>query len=115
MESQLAGLEEMQDKLLKLEKQIERQLAGSSRGKIWVDLENSPHVPFFVPIIEELKSQGYSVVVTARDCFQVRELATFISSIGRSIHSCRASQGSKITRQRTLRGFDECLVFPSTF
>jgi predicted glycosyltransferase len=28
-----------------------------------------------VPIVEELKSQGYSVVIIARDCFQVRELA----------------------------------------
>jgi predicted glycosyltransferase len=29
----------------------------------------------FAPIIEGLKKQGYSVLVTARDCFQVRELA----------------------------------------
>ena len=28
-----------------------------TRGKkIWIDLENSPHVPFFKPIIEELKT-----------------------------------------------------------
>lgn len=43
--------------------------------KIWIDLDNSPHVPFFKPIAEELERQGYSVVFTARDCFQVRELA----------------------------------------
>jgi uncharacterized protein len=43
--------------------------------KIWIDLENSPHVPFFKPIIEELERRGFAVVVTARDCFQVRELA----------------------------------------
>ncbi len=42
---------------------------------IWIDLDNSPHVPFFAPIIEELKSRGCSIVVTARDAFQVRELA----------------------------------------
>jgi len=47
------------------------------KGKIWIDLDNSPHVPFFVPIIEELEKRGYAVVVTARDCFQVRELADF--------------------------------------
>jgi predicted glycosyltransferase len=44
-------------------------------GKIWIDLDNSPHVPFFAPIIEELERSGYSVVLTARDCFQVCELA----------------------------------------
>lgn len=42
--------------------------------KIWIDLENSPHVPFFYPIIGELQKQ-YTVVVTARDCFQVCGLA----------------------------------------
>jgi predicted glycosyltransferase len=47
----------------------------SSGRKIWIDLENSPHVPFFAPIIAELRNRGYSAMVTARDCFQVRELA----------------------------------------
>ena len=48
------------------------------RTKIWVDLDNSPHVPFFAPIIEELQKRNYSVMVTARDCFQVRELAELL-------------------------------------
>jgi dTDP-4-amino-4,6-dideoxygalactose transaminase/predicted glycosyltransferase len=48
---------------------------GASRGKIWIDLDNSPHVPFFAPIIDELERRDYSVMLTARDCFQVRELA----------------------------------------
>jgi len=43
--------------------------------KVWIDLENSPHVPFFGPIIEELERRGCEVVLTARDCFQVCELA----------------------------------------
>jgi predicted glycosyltransferase len=54
---------------------IERCPAACAKGKIWIDLDNSPHVPFFAPIIEELQKRNYSVVVTARDCFQVRELA----------------------------------------
>lgn len=45
-----------------------------SRPKIWVDLDNSPHVPFFVPIIEELQGHGYAIFLTARDCFQVSDL-----------------------------------------
>ena len=43
--------------------------------KIWVDLDNTPHVPFFVPIIHELERRGHQVVLTARDAFQVCELA----------------------------------------
>ncbi len=42
---------------------------------IWIDLDNSPHVPFFVPIIRELEQRGYRVALTARDAFQVCELA----------------------------------------
>jgi hypothetical protein len=43
--------------------------------KIWIDLDNTPHVPFFIPIIEELRRRGYQVVLTARDAFQVCQLA----------------------------------------
>ncbi len=53
----------------------ETRQATRARGKIWIDLENSPHVPFFAPIIEELEKCSYATVLTARDCFQVRELA----------------------------------------
>lgn len=42
---------------------------------IWIDLDNSPHIPFFNPIIRELEGRGYEVVITARDCFQVCGLA----------------------------------------
>jgi predicted glycosyltransferase len=44
------------------------------RRRIWIDIDNSPHVPFFVPIIEELRKRGHEVIVTARDAYQVREL-----------------------------------------
>lgn len=43
--------------------------------KIWIDLDNTPHVPFFKPIIRELERRGHTVVVTARDAFQVCEMA----------------------------------------
>jgi uncharacterized protein len=42
---------------------------------IWIDLDNSPHVPLFVPIINELEKAGHSVILTARDTFQVLGLA----------------------------------------
>lgn len=44
--------------------------------KIWIDLDNTPHVPFFKPIIRELEARGHVVVLTARGAFQVCELAT---------------------------------------
>ncbi len=51
----------------------------STGGKtIWIDLDNSPHVPFFKPIIRELEARGYKVIVTARDCFQVCGLADLL-------------------------------------
>ena len=43
--------------------------------KIWIDLDNSPHVPFFRPIIHELEKKGYRVLITARDNSQTCELA----------------------------------------
>ncbi len=42
---------------------------------IWIDFDNSPHVPFFAPIIEELRSRGCRVLLSARDAYQVYELA----------------------------------------
>jgi predicted glycosyltransferase len=43
--------------------------------RVWIDLDNTPHVPFFQPIIRELERAGHTVVVTARDAFQVCSLA----------------------------------------
>ncbi len=45
--------------------------------RIWIDLDNTPHVPFFLPIIRELEREGHSVIVTARDAFQVCSLADY--------------------------------------
>ena len=43
--------------------------------KVWIDLDNTPHVPFFIPIARELEKRGHRVVFSARDAFQVCELA----------------------------------------
>jgi len=45
--------------------------------KVWIDIDNSPHVPFFLPIIKELEYRGAEVVLTARDIYQVCELLNF--------------------------------------
>jgi hypothetical protein len=44
---------------------------------IWIDLDNSPHVPFFVPIINELSRRNFNVHISARDCFQVCGLSDY--------------------------------------
>ncbi len=51
------------------------RLRPERKEKIWIDLDNTPHVPFFEPIIDELQSRRYPVLITARDAFQVCELA----------------------------------------
>lgn len=43
--------------------------------RVWIDLDNTPHVPLFAPIIRELERAGHTVIVTARDAFQVCALA----------------------------------------
>lgn len=48
-----------------------------SGKKIWIDLDNSPHVPFFLPITEELRAAGHEVILTARDSYQVCELLKY--------------------------------------
>jgi predicted glycosyltransferase len=45
--------------------------------KIWIDLDNTPHVPFFLPIIGELEARGYRIILTARDSYQVCQLLDF--------------------------------------
>jgi predicted glycosyltransferase len=44
--------------------------------RIWIDLANSPHVPFFGALIPIFKARGHHVEITARDYAQTIELAT---------------------------------------
>ena len=40
----------------------------------WFDLDNSPHVPLFRPVFDELKSNGMEYIVTIREFAQTRQL-----------------------------------------
>lgn len=42
--------------------------------KVWIDMTNSPHVPFFRPLIGLLEERGHEVRVSARDFAQTLEL-----------------------------------------
>ena len=46
----------------------------SSEKVVWIDMDNSPHIHFFNPIIKELEKHGVRVIITARDYAQVFEL-----------------------------------------
>jgi predicted glycosyltransferase len=70
--------------------------------RIWIDLDNSPHVPFFAPIVEELKKRGYSVTLTARDAYQVCELADLF----RFTYTCIGRHWGK---HRVLKVLGTCL------
>jgi hypothetical protein len=51
---------------------------SAKNGKtIWIDLDNTPHIPFFRPIIDELNKRGYKVKLTARDAYGVCDLADY--------------------------------------
>ncbi len=43
--------------------------------RIWIDLGNSPHVPFFKALSEEFEKRGHTILWTARDYAQTVELA----------------------------------------
>ena len=42
---------------------------------LWIDLANSPHVPFFRALVGEFRARGHEVVLTAREFAQTVELA----------------------------------------
>src|SRR5437763_1749864 len=46
--------------------------------RIWIDLANSPHVPFFRALIPEFVARGHHVELTARDFAQTVYLADFV-------------------------------------
>ena len=69
--------------------------------KIWIDLDNSPHVPFFRPIIEELKKRNCEVIITARDAYQVRELVEFYGVSARMV-------GKHYGKDKVLKALGTC-------
>jgi uncharacterized protein len=62
--------------------------------RIWIDLANSPHVPFFRALIPEFASRGHQVEITARDFAQTVELAM---KAGMMPHVIGGHGGGKLT------------------
>lgn len=49
-------------------------LWGNIMARIWIDLDNAPHVPLFRPIITALQNRGHTLDITARDFTQTLPL-----------------------------------------
>ena len=47
---------------------------AEDRMRVWIDITNSPHVPFFRPLINLLQARGHDVTVSAREYAQTLEL-----------------------------------------
>ncbi len=62
--------------------------------RIWIDLANSPHVPFFRALIPEFTALEHQVEITARDFAQTVELAT---KAGMTPHVIGGHGGRSIT------------------
>jgi predicted glycosyltransferase len=76
--------------------------------RIWIDLANSPHVPFFRALIPEFEKNGVEVLITARDFAQTIEMAlpAGLSPIPIGEHGGRAlsaKAGNLVGRARALR------------
>ena len=54
----------------------------AAKRSIWIDLDNSPHVPLFVPIVRHYREQGVHVTITARDHSQTIELLDLLGLAG---------------------------------
>src|SRR5713226_9225407 len=62
--------------------------------RIWIDLANSPHVPFFRALIPEFVARGHQIEITARDFAQTVELAAMA---GMTPHVIGGHGGGSIT------------------
>jgi predicted glycosyltransferase len=76
--------------------------------RLWIDLANSPHVPFFRALIPEFEKRGAEVETTARDFAQTIEMAEAagLAPVLIGAHGGRAltgKAGNLINRARALR------------
>jgi len=79
--------------------------------RVWIDVTNSPHVPFFRPLVALLQERGHEVAVTARAFAQTLELleaAQITHDVVGPPHggATRAGKARAMTsRLRALRGW----------
>ncbi|HAA74792.1 TPA: hypothetical protein DCE37_06725 [Candidatus Latescibacteria bacterium] len=64
--------------------------------RIWIDMDNAPHVPLFRPVIRELEGRGHEVSVTLRDYGYTADLAR---QSGISYHAVGSHPGANLVRK----------------
>jgi len=69
--------------------------------RVWVDISNSPQVPFFRPLIGLLRQRGHAVEVTTRDYAQTLELLT-LHGIAHSVVGPRHGGASAVGKARAM-------------
>ncbi len=93
--------------------------------RVWIDVSNSPQVPFFRPLIALLESRGHEVEVTTRDYAQTLELLA-LHSIPHEVVGPRHGGAGALGKARAMarrlralrrhargRGFDLALAHAS--
>ncbi|HEX8634440.1 MAG TPA: DUF354 domain-containing protein [Pyrinomonadaceae bacterium] len=78
--------------------------------RIWIDLANSPHVPFFAALAAEFRARGHELEVTAREFAQTVELAEqagFAPTVigGHGGRELKGKAGNLFGRARALRSW----------
>lgn len=71
--------------------------------RVWIDITNSPHVPFFRPLIRLLEADGHEVEVTAREYAQTLELLE-LHGIAHHVVGPRHGGGGVLGKGRALAG-----------
>jgi predicted glycosyltransferase len=71
--------------------------------RVWVDVSNSPQVPFFRPLLGLLRERGHDVSVTTREYAQTTELLT-LHGIEHDVVGPRHGGGSAAGKTRAMAG-----------
>ena len=84
--------------------------------RIWIDLANSPHVPFFRALVDEFKARGHELEITAREFAETVPLAMAaeLSPIVIGAHGGReltAKAGNLLRRAWALRAWASARSF----
>ena len=69
--------------------------------RIWIDLANSPHVPFFRALIPEFTARGHHVEISARDYAQTVVEGTYQKDGVFVARSLTAKCASRYEKEKT--------------
>jgi predicted glycosyltransferase len=71
--------------------------------RVWIDVSNSPQVPFFRPLVALLEARGHDVSVTTREFAQTTELLA-LHHIGFDVVGPRHGGASAVGKTRAMAG-----------